>query len=66
VGLRLEQSTTAVDLGFCAAAAPYSKMWVRSGRKLESSKRLNFNVSDERSGMQVPAPERGGDDEAIS
>jgi hypothetical protein len=39
---------------------------VRSGRKLESSKRLNFNVSDERSGMQVPAPERGGDDEAIS
>jgi hypothetical protein len=55
---------TAVDLGFCAVAAPYSKMWVRSGRKLES-KESNFNVSDERSGMQVPAPERGGD-EAVS
>jgi hypothetical protein len=57
----------AVVLYLNAAMLPCSKMSVRSGRKLES-KESNFNVSDERSGMHVPAPERGGGggDEAMS
>jgi hypothetical protein len=41
---------------------------VGSGRKLESSENLNFNMSEEWNRMQVPAAERrgGGGDEAIS
>jgi hypothetical protein len=46
---------------------PCSKMLVKSGRNLDGNNNKNFNVGDERSGMQVPVPpERcGGGDEAI-
>ena len=42
-------------------------MLVKSGRNLDGNNNKNFNVGDERSGMQVPVPpERcGSGDEAI-
>jgi len=46
---------------------PCSKMVVKSGRNLDGNNNKNFNVGDERSGMQVLVPpERcSGGDEAI-
>jgi hypothetical protein len=35
---------------------PCSKISVKSGRNLEGNNNKNFNVGDERSGMQDPVP----------